>query len=797
MKKIGLILAQSLVISLLLVSILGSVVLVPLIQQIDTSNQHPEVLPEWTFMVYLDGDNNLDSYGLTDLNEMEYGFHNADASHVKVIVFYDRYESGATTYRIVQDTDMNSIASTVLTTGFPEEPNMGSKNTLKNFITFVFNNFPAQHYALDLWDHGGGIFGIAFDDTDNDHLSFDEIDEAITETCSVAGVRINILSMDACLMAMIETDYEFRDYVDYIVASEETIPGDGFPYDAVIDDLCDNYVSYSGTPENFAKDIVDDYQASYSASDDTTLSAVNVKSPAFDNFLQAFDNFTSLLKWESRDVLAAARAATQNQFAYAFFVDLWDFAEQVRIRTTGQLQTLAIYLKNNISNVVKNSQQHNNPNAHGIAIYFPESEDDYDSGYATVIDFGQETEWDEFLDYYYHGPTWKLTLMNERMLDYYSLDLDNNENGVPSQGETINLEVTVKNTGSVPAYKVNVTLTCTSGYITITSGFNATPKIDPGVSRPINLQFHVGVAAPTGTIIEFNLVINASFYPINYYIIRKVYAIINVSTVRGGMSFETAVAIDQIVENNAGIFYSWLPGLDPTDFGEWFKINMDNTSKYLIAGIIQGPANTDFDIHVYTPTGSLLTSAVYNLYPDYCSTILPMVGDYRLRVVPFNGTGVFKMNVTESDTPGPENGWSFGTAITCPRNITYPLHYTLPSPTKTGDLFFRAWLNKGEGIEVELDGLTGSNFDIYIIDRTFRIVASSTSNSYPESCDTYATYNGYYYIRVVPKSGSGAFDLYVTFKEAFTLSTAMLVIIIIIVAAAIIVGLILFFKMAG
>ena len=45
----------------------------------------------------------------------------------------------------------------------------------------------------------------------------------------------------------------------------------------------------------------------------------------------------------------------------------------------------------NITTVVTNTKQHDNPDAHGISIYFPSAQGDYDSGYASVIDFGQET----------------------------------------------------------------------------------------------------------------------------------------------------------------------------------------------------------------------------------------------------------------------------------------------------------------------------------------------------------------------------------------------------------------------
>ena len=182
MKKGFVILSQAFLIALLIFSLFGTMILLPVLKNLsDTNIQNNTVVYDWIYMVYCDGDNNLDSYAVDDINEMEWGYDNAKSGDVKVIVFLDRLSSGAKTYDIEFDT-LSAIDSPILTTGFPSEPNMGSKTTLKNFITYYFNNFHANHYVLDLWDHGGGIFGICWDDSSsNDKLTFDEVDEAIAE----------------------------------------------------------------------------------------------------------------------------------------------------------------------------------------------------------------------------------------------------------------------------------------------------------------------------------------------------------------------------------------------------------------------------------------------------------------------------------------------------------------------------------------------------------------------------------------------------------------------------------------
>ncbi len=793
MRKIKFAFTQAILMTFLLISLFGSLMLIPTLQHLSNHPFQKKILPKWTYMVYLDADNNLDSYGIDDLNEMEDGYLNSASGDVNVIVFIDRYYSGGTTYKIVEDHNTGSIASPTLTTGFPSEPDMGSKTTLKNFITYVFNNFPAEHYVLDLWDHGGGIFGICWDDSDGDNrLTFDEVDEALSEACSAAGERIDILAMDACLMHMLEVDYEMRDYVDFIVASEETIPGSGYPYDDIISSICNN-PSQSAT--TFAIDMVNDYHNSYSSSYDTTLSAVDVRSTGFDTLMTAFNNFVAQIQSLDRNLLSSARAATQ-EFYYDFFVDLKDFCNEVAARTSGAVKTAAELLNDSISNVVINSQQHNNPDAYGISIYFPDNADDYDSGYETVIDLGQDTEWDDFLNYFYYGLTYSLAMTGYTFDDSSGGDNDS----IVEQGETVNLTVTIKNTGSETAYTINGTIACSDGNITINTGFQSyRSSLPPGNTASKNFQFNVSSLAPTRLVITFTFTINATFIDstvVNYYRVYQILTVIDVSTIMGGADFDSAVSIDSQFTNDIAILNSLLPGPDPTDFGSWFKVMITSTEGYLISGIIEGPADSDFDIYIYTPSHSLLSVAGKSTYPDYCSAILPETGEYRIRVVPYNGTGLYVLNVTKSPYPGPEDGLNWGTAYTLNRNTTFPVQGTIPHEGENY-IIYRFYLHRGEAITAKLDGDPSQHdFDMYLVDNTFHELTHSYSSTYPERLDYSADYTGYYYLMIIPFSGSGDFTLSIEFKEAFTLSTTMIIIIVVIVVAAILIGLYIFFKMS-
>ncbi len=778
--------AQLIFVTFLLFGLFGSMVMLPALQNLQNTDLQSTVVKDWTYMVYLDADNNLDSYGVDDINEMEDGFNDAVAGDVNVIVFIDREHSGAKTYQISHDEAPGVVTSTILTTGFPSEPNMGAKLTLKNFITYVFNNFPADKYVLDLWDHGGGIFGICWDDSSgNDKLSFDEVDEAIDEACTAAGETIDILAMDACLMHMLEVDYEFREKVEIILASEETIPGDGYPYDDMIESLCDNP---TWDPVTFANDMVNDYYASYPSSD-ITLSAVDVRPSSINPLMNAFNNFTAELIDQvaggEKNTIAAARAATQ-EFYYDIFVDLYDFADEAQARFTDPgFDTSAANLKSNITAAVINSKQRNNPDAYGIAIYFPSLKADYDSGYSTVIDLGQETDWDKFLTDYYDGPSYSLSLISYSYNDSLSVAAWNDGDDIVDPGETVNVSISIKNTGSVGATNVNGTLSTTDPNITMVVDFRDYGALSQGSSLTLDFRINVSQTAVTGQVITFDFVINGTFLK-NYAKTKTIYLIVNVSTIFGGDSFANAVEVTE------GVFNSIMPGLDPLDLSAWFKIEV-NISKYLIVSILTAGSGTDFDAFIYSPSGSILTMAAIDAYPDTCSTYAPVTGYYRIRIHPFTGEGVFALNVTISDSPGPEDGLAFGTAISFRPNYTTATG-SCPAASSTGYMYYRVYLSSGQSIRVTLDGDSAQHdFDLYLLDGSLNLLTNSYAYNYPESLTYTAQSDGYIYILVVPYSGSGSFTITLEYVD-LGLPEWLIWVIIVCVAAAVIAGIYLFFK---
>jgi len=216
----------------------------------------------WTFMVYLDGDNNLEDSAIDDLNEMELA---GSTDEVNIIVLLDLLEeNGSWVYYVTHDEDMDTINSSVILT--LSEANMGDPETLIWFANWSVSNYPAENYALVLWNHGSGwklrvppTKGVCWDHTNgNDHLTSPELQYALSSIQSLIGRDLDIIGFDACLMGMEEIDYLINAsmYSAIRVGSEEIEPGEGWPYDNILINLTANS---SMTPEELGEEIVRDY----------------------------------------------------------------------------------------------------------------------------------------------------------------------------------------------------------------------------------------------------------------------------------------------------------------------------------------------------------------------------------------------------------------------------------------------------------------------------------------------------------------------------------------------------------
>ncbi len=110
--------------------------------------------------------------------------------------------------------------------------NMGSADTLYNFVDFALDQCPADRYGLILWDHGAGASGgVCNDEISGDCLYMSEIYQALEKASKHDRYKkFSFIGFDACLMGTYEMACTIEPFADYMLGSEELEPGTGWAY---------------------------------------------------------------------------------------------------------------------------------------------------------------------------------------------------------------------------------------------------------------------------------------------------------------------------------------------------------------------------------------------------------------------------------------------------------------------------------------------------------------------------------------------------------------------------------------
>ena len=364
----------------------------------------------WTILIYLDADNNLEPWALVDLDEMERGLVNDGA--VNVIALVDRstedYEyqdlpqwitdivqsspqwSGA---KIVQVRHDNRVGVTSQIIDDWGNVNMSDPTTLAKFIRYGIQNYPAQHYALIIWDHGGGPGVFAEDEGSRDIMILRELSLALQQ----AGVHLDIIGFDACLMGMIEAAYEVSNYADYLVVSEESEPSWGWPYDYILNRLSSNPTM---SPNDFSKVIVEEFNRFYREIqfEGVTLSAIDLSKYRDSNFLRLVREFIENAR-NNVDIIQEARSTVQtfgggddptNGANQVDIIDLLDYVEN-RIAGARELKNLIV------SSVISYAAYGDKvARAKGLSIHYPLRYNK--EAYVTISSFASDSGWAHFLE---------------------------------------------------------------------------------------------------------------------------------------------------------------------------------------------------------------------------------------------------------------------------------------------------------------------------------------------------------------------------------------------------------------
>lgn len=227
----------------------------------------------WTILTYIAAHNDLHMLGDRSLDQIVKTGSSPEVMHG---VLFDGL-FGASRY-VIGDPGL------VIQQEQFDEFDSGDPARLIETANWLFSRYPAEHYGLILWSHGTGwapkeierafrqVHGIPpppdeesvratmpgsqtlfrtslmtmlepdqpserailFDDGSGHALDTVQLGQVAGEVSSGIGQALDLVGMDACLMASIEVAYQLRNSVSHLVASEDLVPGLSWPYDRIM-----------------------------------------------------------------------------------------------------------------------------------------------------------------------------------------------------------------------------------------------------------------------------------------------------------------------------------------------------------------------------------------------------------------------------------------------------------------------------------------------------------------------------------------------------------------------------------
>ncbi len=340
--------------------------------------------PRQTILVYMVGSDLETQNGAASADLEEIRTSGVDTKEANIVVL--------TGGSLKWQTDIPATANTTYyldgqrweTIDRAESANMGDAQTLSRFLTESVESFPAESYALILWDHGGGpIEGYGFDELYAfDHLTLPEMRQALQNSpFGQEKERLTWVALDACLMASIELANVFANFADYMVASQEAVPNQGLNYSFLSEagaGLCDGKAA--------AKTIIDTYADYYERLNEQLknsrktitmscldLSATNAVEEAVDRISTRLDD---TIKNGGYSAVAKERseARSYGRFTLGQDSDLIDLKVLARQTPNAKAESSALLAA--LGQLVV-YQRSNQEGTSGISIFFPFENKEY------------------------------------------------------------------------------------------------------------------------------------------------------------------------------------------------------------------------------------------------------------------------------------------------------------------------------------------------------------------------------------------------------------------------------------
>jgi Clostripain family len=220
--------------------------------------------PKWTVLVYLAGDNNLTSNCITVLQQLEAVKYRRN---VRVLACFDsntpwpkgsrylaingkwRRNNADLDWEIYNDLIITEDRDHKITPpDFCENAKgKGSRMTrtyvsegLRRFLRWAMRKHSkSNRYMLVLYGHGPVVAGKTFLAQENplSSLRMKDLPEILDPYFGGRRPKLDILALQNCAMNGVETAYEVRDHVKYMIGSQGLVLAYGWPYETIVGEL--------------------------------------------------------------------------------------------------------------------------------------------------------------------------------------------------------------------------------------------------------------------------------------------------------------------------------------------------------------------------------------------------------------------------------------------------------------------------------------------------------------------------------------------------------------------------------
>ena len=341
----------------------------------------------WTIMIYMCGSDLESENKLATGDIKEILSRTGQPDDVNIIIETGGAKSWSTTYGIsksnlerwhVENRKLVKDASIT-------KANMGLSTTFQSFLEWGLTEYPAEKTGVILWNHGGGMRGVCYDENySDDTLLNSEVKTALTNAFAKTSQneKLEFIGYDACLMQVQDVAEFNSNYFNYMIASQESESGYGWDYDTWVDDL----YAYKST-DTILKAIVDGFiedNGGASASSyqgyvaDQTLSYLDLSKMA--TYKEAWEDMAAALstklnsdnRTKFNTLIKSVKHFAGDDYDYFGTFDAKDFIDKLQANTTFKIDSvIANAVLTAMNDLVKYSvAQKGAGNANGICMFW-------------------------------------------------------------------------------------------------------------------------------------------------------------------------------------------------------------------------------------------------------------------------------------------------------------------------------------------------------------------------------------------------------------------------------------------